>query len=637
MSDPLSTNPLVSILIPSYNQGRFLPATLDSILSQDYRPLEIIVMDGGSKDDTVSVLESYSQRHPEIRWRSEPDKGVADAVNKCLAEARGVYAGIQSSDDLYLPGAISEAVAELSSDPGLGLVFGDAEHIDADGRFCVLVRNPLPFTHARFLARSLIIHQSSAFFRLDVARDIGGWRDEYFCADTEMWFRLMFEKRVKGVDRVWSSRRLHDAQRDHASSEMWEAWGRMIADSPQLAAAGWRERRAAAAGRRLMAIHYNPRGTRAFPVVQAWRAILTYPPSYRGVYPKAVLLGLRGHLDPGKRLRRAGRAILERAGYDVARAPRPDDRYQRPSFSTQVEVPAGAAEELRPDNPRLMELRRRYAISTSPMATRTMWHNRYVKDELDLVHFRGDNAFVWQLRNMGAGAAQKYYLYLRDLASRDKRGLLQALREDGAFGAWTFTYPGWPVVSRDLLDSVNELYFLHRHTGLLDSDWTVLDIGAGYGRLAHRMLTAAPKLRSYLCVDGVAESTFLSEYYLRFRGCTGRAEVIALDEVDDRLPGRRVDLAVSIHSFSEMSTATIDGWLSWLSRLQVPWLLVVPNDAHLLLASEADGERPDFGPLLTRHGYELVEQEPVFPDPTMRELMEIEDHFFLFKRAADHA
>src|SRR4051812_41118582 len=97
--------PLVSVIIPSYNQGRFIRETIDSVLSQDYRPIEVLVFDGASKDETVSVLKSYDA--PELQWWSEPDRGVVDAVNKGLARARGDIVAIQSSDDVYVPGAIS--------------------------------------------------------------------------------------------------------------------------------------------------------------------------------------------------------------------------------------------------------------------------------------------------------------------------------------------------------------------------------------------------------------------------------------------------------------------------------------------------------------------------------------------------
>src|SRR5688572_23386199 len=80
--------PLVSIIVPSYNQGRYIRETLDSIFEQGYRPMEVIVMDGGSTDETVSILESFDSR-AEFRWWSAPDRGVVDAVNKSLPLVRG--------------------------------------------------------------------------------------------------------------------------------------------------------------------------------------------------------------------------------------------------------------------------------------------------------------------------------------------------------------------------------------------------------------------------------------------------------------------------------------------------------------------------------------------------------------------
>ena len=333
-------------------------------------------------------------------------------------------------------------------------------------------------------------------------------------------------------------------------------------------------------------------------------------------------------------LKKQIRALLHRAGYDLvplALVQSPAEPSSiRPSYDAERPLPFGATESLRSDHPRLRELRERYARVNLPMRA-TMWGGDYLERELELTRFRGDNAYVWQFRNVGAAARQKYYLYLRDLAARDTAGLLNILTEDGLFGCWTFEYPGWPRVSRDLLDSINELLFLDRHTGVLRRPGlTVLDIGAGYGRLAHRMLTAAPSLKSYLCADAVPESAFLCEYYLRFRGCADRAEVLPLDELDARLAERTLDLALSIHSFSEMGTPAIESWLSRVANGNTPWLLIVPNHADRLLTMEADGTWRDFSPLLAAHGYELAVKEPVFSDPTVREFMGVSDHFFLF-------
>jgi glycosyltransferase involved in cell wall biosynthesis len=282
--------PLVSIIVPSYNQGRFLSETLDSILEQDYRPLEVLVMDGASKDNTVQILEEYSARHPELRWWSEPDNGVADAVNKGLALARGVFSGIQSSDDVYRPSAISQAVDLLCGNPDVGVVCGDAEIVDVSGQVLMLAPCRLPFTPARFLSRSTIIHQSSAFFRLDLARDVGCWNPRYFCADTEMWLRMSFRMGVLKVDHVWSGWRRHEIQRDKEKSKMWEAWGQMITESEDLKRAPLRLRLAAKAGRRIMALDYNPGRSRVFVKAQLWLAILIYPPSYFSVHNKRALI-----------------------------------------------------------------------------------------------------------------------------------------------------------------------------------------------------------------------------------------------------------------------------------------------------------------------------------------------------------
>src|SRR5207237_10192018 len=86
---------LLSTVVPSSNQGAYIRETLDSIFSQDYRPIELLVLDGGSTDETVDVLKSYDA--PELRWWSERDRGVVDAVNKGLAPARGELIAIQTS------------------------------------------------------------------------------------------------------------------------------------------------------------------------------------------------------------------------------------------------------------------------------------------------------------------------------------------------------------------------------------------------------------------------------------------------------------------------------------------------------------------------------------------------------------
>jgi SAM-dependent methyltransferase len=214
------------------------------------------------------------------------------------------------------------------------------------------------------------------------------------------------------------------------------------------------------------------------------------------------------------------------------------------------------------------------------------------------------------------------------VAGRDGLGLLDRLEEDGLFGCWTFSYPGHPRVSRDLLESVNELNYLDRELGLAArTRFSVLDVGAGYGRLAHRAVAAFGNLDDYCCVDAIPESTFLSEYYLRFRGAAPPARVVALDQLDTGLAPGAFDLAVNVHSFSECPLAAVEWWAERLAGLRIGDLVIVPNEPTELLSLEPDGSRRDFLPALERAGYELVSREPVFGDPAVRELVRVEDHF----------
>jgi SAM-dependent methyltransferase len=324
---------------------------------------------------------------------------------------------------------------------------------------------------------------------------------------------------------------------------------------------------------------------------------------------------------PG-RIQRLMRAL--RPGVD------PDQVYLTTLHERRVPLPPGAEAELVPGNPRLAELRDAYAALELPVTSASRWRREAVEDFLDLRFFRGETLITWHYREEQRVTALKYFVLLRHVAERDALGLLGKLDEDGAFGCWTLEYPGHGRVSRDLLESVNEIAYLERRLGLSSIDARILDVGAGYGRLAHRMAEALPRLADYCCVDAIPESTFVSEYYLRHRGCVPPARVVRLDEVDAALRPGDFDLAVNVHSFSECPLAAIEWWVGLLRRLEVPRLLVVPNEPDALLSLEADGSRLDFGEVLERAGYRLEHREPVYDDPAVRELVGVHDHFHLF-------
>jgi glycosyltransferase involved in cell wall biosynthesis len=148
--------------VPSFNQGRFLDEALRSALEQEYEPLEVLVVDGGSTDESVEVIHRHEGRL--AWWVSEPDSGQAQALNKGFARARGDVLGWLASDDALLPGAIARVVEELERGPLL--VYGEALFVEADGRE-IFALEPRPFDEAEMLRRceNFVVQPGSLFTR----------------------------------------------------------------------------------------------------------------------------------------------------------------------------------------------------------------------------------------------------------------------------------------------------------------------------------------------------------------------------------------------------------------------------------------------------------------------------------------
>lgn len=339
-------------------------------------------------------------------------------------------------------------------------------------------------------------------------------------------------------------------------------------------------------------------------------------------------------------IKRAIQRALRTAGYNIYRLSEEERkalaREEQRLTRQDLETIFGA------ELPWLQELRQRYAAVALPVAVHSVWGGSQKASGpvreigwggLDLRNFRGHGAYVWGHAGSSFEATNlKYYLYADAVKRKDAAGLLQTLEEDGAFGCATFDYAGLGRVSRDLLDSVVELNFLQKHLNVLKrDDLQVLDVGAGYGRLAHRMLTANPRLKSYTCVDAVPESTFLCQFYLKFRGLESRSQVIPLHEVETQLDAPRFNLALNIHSFSECTYAAIEWWLRRLQQLKVPYLMIVPNDPEDFLSMERDRSRRDYSHLLSELGYQLLAREPVFEQEALQSLLGVRDNMFLFQ------
>ena len=212
---------LVSIVTPSFNQARYLEATLDSVLSQDYPEIEYIVIDGGSNDGSRAILERYSDRL--AYWVSEPDKGQTDAINKGFARARGEVLAWLNSDDTYQPGAVRAAVERLRANPAAAMVYAEANYIDEGGR--VIGRFPAAQTdYPRLRAGYVHIPQQASFWRAACWKQVGPLDPSfYFAMDYDLWVRLAALGPLVFVPgETWANFRLHrDAKTIAADDRCW--------------------------------------------------------------------------------------------------------------------------------------------------------------------------------------------------------------------------------------------------------------------------------------------------------------------------------------------------------------------------------------------------------------------------------
>lgn len=292
-------------------------------------------------------------------------------------------------------------------------------------------------------------------------------------------------------------------------------------------------------------------------------------------------------------------------------------------------VPEEAEDYLRATNPRLLELRKLYSGLDPDVGTPLLWTEKFAAKP-NLIHFRGDNMWIHQ-RNSQYLHERTYSLATYYALANDRLGLMKTFSEDGAFGAVTFAVAD-QCVSRDLLDSSLEIDFLDRHLHLAGrKDYSILDIGAGYGRLAHRVMTAFPSWSMYRCTDVVAESSFVCEYYMRYRGLENRVKLVPATEIDRELSSTHIDLAINVHSFSECTLQAVGWWINRLANHGVTHLLIVPNAGNhggQLLCNNV-GE--DMLPIVEKNRYKLIARESKYLDATVQKFGMNPTYYWLFE------
>jgi len=206
--------PSISIVTCSYRQGRYLDATIRSVLEQSYRDLEYIIIDGASNDNSRAIIESYA---PKLAyWVSEPDGGQTDALIKGFEHSTGDIQGWLCSDDLLLPGALAIVGGFFAEHPEVDAVYGDSLWINAAGHY-LRTKKEMGFSRFAFLFDHNYISQPSMFWRKRLYDKVGGLNTHFNLAmDADLWERFSRHTRIAHIPSYLSCMRYYPEQKTRA-------------------------------------------------------------------------------------------------------------------------------------------------------------------------------------------------------------------------------------------------------------------------------------------------------------------------------------------------------------------------------------------------------------------------------------
>ena len=225
--------PLVSVIIPAYNAQAFLRATLDSALAQTYGNLEVIVVDDGSRDDTVAIAEAYAARDARVHLLKKTNGGVSSARNAGIAASRGDYVAFLDADDVWHPEKIAAQMETLRPGGRERYVAAFSLHlrVDTEGRVIGKSRS-WPFEEFSLPAHIVLRpvgNGSSLIVRRDVAICAGGFDEDYVARGAGGCEDLDFELRIAAQYPIACVRKYHVGYRVYD--------GNMSSDSPKMARA----------------------------------------------------------------------------------------------------------------------------------------------------------------------------------------------------------------------------------------------------------------------------------------------------------------------------------------------------------------------------------------------------------------
>lgn len=214
----------ISIVTPSLNQGCFLGEAIESVRLQHYPEVEHLIMDGGSTDNSIALLQSLDGQESwsHLRWHSGLDGGQSEALNRGFAQAEGDIIGWLNSDDRYRPGCFDHVVKAFAENPGVDVFYGDYASINQDGEL-LEVRREIEFNRFILLYhRVLYIATTATFFRRRIFAE-GNWlkEDLHYAMDYEFFLRLAAANYcIRRLPGVIADFRLHPASKSCSMKQL---------------------------------------------------------------------------------------------------------------------------------------------------------------------------------------------------------------------------------------------------------------------------------------------------------------------------------------------------------------------------------------------------------------------------------
>jgi glycosyltransferase involved in cell wall biosynthesis len=200
---------MISVITPVYNAQNYIESCLKNVIAQNCSQVEHILVDGGSTDKTVTIIQQYSQHYPHIRWISEKDRGQSDAMNKGITMAQGEILGILNVDDFYEPNVLNRVIKIFQELPEPSLLVGNCNVLHKEDKI-EFVDKPKNLNIIYLLSRkgSHPCNPSAYFYHKSLHERIGLYDiNDHYAMDFDFILKAVQNANVKYVDEIWGNYR----------------------------------------------------------------------------------------------------------------------------------------------------------------------------------------------------------------------------------------------------------------------------------------------------------------------------------------------------------------------------------------------------------------------------------------------